>query len=88
MRCARGAVLAMDEALGFVKENPTVQVPGHISNVSPEKINYKYPHSYPQNWVEQTYLPITVKNKFYVPQTNGSEKALVEQFVQITGKRP
>lgn len=80
--------MAIDEALGFVKENPTIEVPGHISNVSPEKINYKYPHNYSHNWVEQAYLPITIKNKFYAPQTNGSEKALVDQFVQITGKRP
>lgn len=79
---------AIDEALSFVRENPTIEVPGHLSNVSPEKKNYKYPHSYPHNWVEQNYLPKNVAVKFYGPQANGSEKAIVDQFMQNTGKRP
>ena len=79
--------LGIDSALNFVRENPTIDVPGHISNTSPEKKNYKYPHDYPQHWVEQNYLPKEVSNKFYGPQFNGSEKALVEQFLQMTQKK-
>lgn len=67
---------AVDAALNFVKENPTIEVPGHLSNVSPEKKNYKYPHSYPGNWVDQRYLPKEVTERFYQPLSNGSEKAL------------
>jgi putative ATPase len=69
---------AVDAALAFVKENPTIEVPGHLSNVSPEKKNYKYPHSYPGNWVEQRYLPLEATEKFYHPLANGSERALNE----------
>lgn len=79
---------AIDEALAFVRESPTIEVPGHLSNVSPEKKNYKYPHSYPHNWVDQAYLPKNMSKKFYGAQMNGSEKAIVEQFTQATGKRP
>jgi putative ATPase len=79
--------LGIDSALNFVRENPTIEVPGHISNTSPEKKNYKYPHDYPQHWVEQNYLPKEVSSRFYGPQFNGSEKALVEQFVQMTQKK-
>jgi putative ATPase len=80
--------LAINEAMSFVKENPTLEVPGHLSNVSPEKKNYKYPHSYPGDWVEQRYLPANLNFKPYLPKTNGSEKALLDHYQQITGKRP
>lgn len=78
---------AVDAALSFVKENPTIEVPGHLSNVSPEKKNYKYPHSYPGNWVEQRYLPQDVKHGFYKPLYNGSEKALNDSHQNTTKKK-
>lgn len=73
---SNSAYMGIDEALGFVQEHPTLEVPGHLSNVSPDKNNYKYPHSYSQNWVEQKYLPHGVDTKFYKAQGNGSEAAL------------
>ena len=85
---SNSAYMGIDTALNFVKENPTINVPGHLSSTSPEKKNYKYPHSYPHNWVDQKYLPQNASIKFYEPQINGSEKALVEQFIQTTGNRP
>lgn len=80
--------LAIDSALSFVKDHPTIHVPGHLSSTSLEKNNYKYPHSYPQHWVEQRYLPNGMDPAFYAPQSNGSEKGLVDQFTQVTGKKP
>ncbi|MGE3610318.1 MAG: replication-associated recombination protein A [Bacteriovoracaceae bacterium] len=76
----------IDAALGFVKENPTIEVPGHLSNVSPEKKNYKYPHNYQNNWTEQRYLPKEVNEAFYQPQVNGSEKAIFENWKNLTRK--
>ncbi len=84
---SNSAYTAINEALSFVKDNPTIHVPGHLSSVSPEKKNYKYPHSYPGNWTEQDYLPKDVKSKFYRPQQNGSERALSEQHAQLTKKK-
>jgi putative ATPase len=78
---------AVDAALSFVKENPTIEVPGHLSNVSPEKKNYKYPHAYPGNWTEQRYLPHEANEKFYQPSFNGSEKALNESHQNMTKKK-
>lgn len=74
----------IDGAVDFVKKNPTLEVPGHLSNVSPDKKNYQYPHSYSGNWVQQDYLPKNVKESFYVPSSNGSEKVLVEQWKNKT----
>lgn len=84
---SNSAYKAINEALAYVQEHPTIEVPGHLSNVSPEKKNYKYSHSYPGNWVEQRYLPLGHDVKFYGPQLNGSEKTLIEQHAQFTRKR-
>lgn len=79
--------LAIDAALSFVKDHPTIHVPGHLSSISPEKKNYKYPHSYPQHWVDQNYLPSEVKDLFYIPTTNGSEKMMNEFHQNVTKKK-
>ena len=83
---SNSAYNAVNAALAFVKENPTIEVPGHLSNVSPEKKNYKYPHAYPGNWTEQRYLPLDVKVKFYSPLSNGSERAMNEAHAHLTKK--
>ena len=77
---------AIDEALSFVKENTTLEVPGHLCSVGMEKKNYKYPHSYPHNWVEQSYLPKNMNFRPYRPLNNGSEKALSENHQNFTRK--
>lgn len=83
---SNSAYMGIDAAMSFVKENPTLEVPGHLSNVSPEKKNYKYPHSFPHNWTEQKYLPHGIEKKFYRYQKNGSEKIMNENWKIITGK--
>ncbi len=77
---------AVDSAIDYVKKNSTVEVPGHLSNVGPDKKNYKYPHSYSGHWVDQRYLPIDVNESFYKSSTNGSEKVLVENWKLFTKK--
>ncbi len=77
---------AVDSAIDYVKKNPTIEVPGHLSNVSPEKKNYRYPHSYSGHWIDQRYLPIDVNESFYKSSTNGSEKVMVENWKVVTKK--
>lgn len=84
---SNSAYMGINEAMAYVKDHPTIEVPGHLSNVSPEKKNYKYPHSHPGNWVEQNYLPHDARVRFYKAQSNGSERALSEQHAQLTKKR-
>jgi putative ATPase len=78
--------MGINEAMSFVQESPTLEVPGHLSNVSLEKKNYKYPHSHPGNWVEQRYLPHIAAASFYHPQSNGSERGLNESHQAMTKK--
>lgn len=52
---SNASYLAIDAALEYVRENPTLQVPTHLRNHHPDKKKYKYPHSYSNHWVEQDY---------------------------------
>ena len=48
---------------------------------------YKYPHEYPNRWVEQQYLPDVLKNRvYYTPGDNKMEQAAVEYWKKIKGK--
>lgn len=48
---------------------------------------YKYPHNYPNGYVEQQYLPDALKNKvYYVPKGIGYEKT-VEEIRKSKGKK-
>ena len=52
---SNASYLAIDEALSFIRINPTVEVPTHLRNHHMDKKNYKYPHSYPNHWTQQSY---------------------------------
>lgn len=48
---------------------------------------YKYPHNYPNGYVEQQYLPDSLKDRvYYVPKSIGYEKT-VEEIRAIKGKK-
>lgn len=67
-----------------VKQNGAKPVPPHLRNAvtAMQKAlgfgkDYKYPHNYPEGWVEQAYLPGELAGaKFYQPRQNGAEPAL------------
>ncbi|HHU84742.1 MAG TPA: replication-associated recombination protein A [Clostridiales bacterium] len=49
--------------------------------------HYLYPHSYPNHWVEQQYLPDTIKNiVYYRPGDNKNEQAFWENMQKIKGE--
>ncbi len=62
---------AIDEAIRDIESGNVGRIPEHIRTTSP---NYKYPHSYPNYWVKQQYLPDNLKNKtYYHPRKNKFE---------------
>lgn len=75
----------INSALAYVENAPTIEVPGHLKNIGLEAKNYKYPHSYPQDYVEQKYQ--TNPQKFYRAKDNGSEKTINHYHSQLTGKQ-
>lgn len=79
------AYTAINEAVAYVNENKTLEVPGHLQNLSPEKKKYLYPHSYPGHFVRQEYTKEKIP-RFYRPSDQGREKILREIHEQRWGK--
>ena len=82
---SNSAYLAIGDALAEVQKSGNLPVPLDIRN-APTKLmkslgygkHYKYPHDYPNNYVEQQYLPDALKGRtFWTPQTNESETRIV-----------
>lgn len=69
---------AINSALDDVKNNDTGTVPMHIRNAVADgmekegyHVGYKYPHDYPNHWVEQQYLPDKIKDtKYFISDEN------------------
>ncbi len=85
---SNSAYLAIDAAIATVKQTGNSPVPLHLRN-APTKLmkdlnygqDYKYPHDYPGNFVEQPYLPEELKDKkFYHPQQNAQEVKILERL--------
>ena len=68
---SNSAYSAMAAAISDINAGNVGRIPEHIVNGNP---NYKYPHNYPNYWVEQQYLPDKLKDrKYYTPRKNKFE---------------
>ena len=72
---SNASYLGINEALSYVKDNQTLEVPTHLRNHHPDKKNYKYPHNYEGHWIQQNYRPKNMP-EFYEPTTEGVEKKI------------
>ena len=84
---------AIIEAMEDVRKGRTGDVPRHLQNVHADSAGsspaprYKYPHDYPNRWVEQQYLPDAVKNKqYYHYGENKTEQAAKAYWEKIKGR--
>ena len=75
---SNASYLAIDKALQDIKNKDTGIIPMHIRN-APAKgmekegyhVGYKYPHNYPNHYVEQQYLPDKMlETKYFIPDEN------------------
>jgi len=81
---SNSVIEGIDKALKFVRNNDYNEVPIHLrdSHYSGSKDlnhgdNYKYPHNYENNYIEQNYLPEKYRNiKLYQPDGQGREKKI------------
>ena len=82
---SNSAYVAMDKALSDLRQNGNLAIPRHLrdghyagSKELGNAQDYKYPHNYPGNWVQQEYLPEKIKNAdYFTPNENGKyERAL------------
>jgi len=85
---SNAAVAAIGSAMHDVRHLTNEAVPLHLRN-APTKLmedlgygqEYKYSHSYPDNFVRQQYLPDNLKDKiYYHPTEHGHEKEIRERL--------
>ena len=71
---SNSAYLAIARASEDIKKGLGTETPTHL--VAPLFKGYKYPHDYPNSYVEQQYLPNDIKNaKYYEYGNNKTEQA-------------
>jgi len=78
---SNSAYLAIDAAMEEVQKNGERTVPLHLRNAPTSLMkelgyadNYKYAHDFPENFVEQEFLPENIESiKFYEPGNNKHE---------------
>ncbi len=92
---SNSAYMAINDALELVKSTGNLPVPLHIRN-APTKLmkelgygkDYKYAHSFKNNFAEQDFMPKEVINKrLYTPQNNQQELKILERLKGLWGKR-
>jgi putative ATPase len=83
---SNASYMAIDKALQDVANKRTGEIPMHLRN-APAKgmkdlgysVGYKYVHDYPDNYVEEEYLPEEIKGtEYYSPYANGYEQKIKE----------
>lgn len=91
---SNSAYLSIDKALDMVSKSGNIPVPLHLRN-APTKLmkqmdygkEYKYPHNYPFNFVNQSYLPDLIKSKtIWEPQDNPAENKMAVFIKKLWNK--
>lgn len=91
---SNSAICAIDEAMADIASGDTGDIPaslkdGHYAGAKKlgKSIGYKYPHSYPNHYIDQQYLPDKIKDKiYYYPGENKIEQAAAEYMKTIKKK--
>ena len=82
---------AINDALALVKSSGDLSVPLHIRNAPTDLMNelgygkgYKYAHDYPDNFIQEEFLPDEIKNTIlYYPQKNAREEEIRKRLEKI-----
>ena len=89
---SNSAIIAIDRALGDIKQGKAGNVPDHLkdSHYQGAKtlgrgVGYQYPHQNERGWVNQQYLPHSLKHaRYYLPKSTGKyEQALASRLQQL-----
>lgn len=86
--------VGINKAIEDVKNKEALPVPLHLKDTSyygSKKLGrgkgYKYPHNYPNSYVEQDYFPKDMeKVKYYTPTSNGYERIIKEYLDKLFDK--
>ena len=92
---SNSAYNGINTAIAFVRKTGNMPVPLHLRN-APTKLmadlgyheGYKYSHDYPENFVEQQYLPDEIKGeRFWHAQHTPAEDKMYQRMLHFWGDR-
>lgn len=79
---SNSAYVAIDQALARVRHSDCGAIPHHLKDAHysgaaklGNGVNYKYPHAYPNGYVEQQYLPDEISEDIYYDSTQYAKEA-------------
>ncbi|MBN1815391.1 MAG: AAA family ATPase [Anaerolineae bacterium] len=55
----------------------------HYKRTLGEHDGYKYPHAYPEGWVEQRYMPEGIEGGWFQPKGHGYEEKIIERLEKL-----
>ena len=91
---SNSVVMSIDAAMSDVRRGKYGPPPRELQNVHADgtgferEQGYKYPHDFPNHWVEQQYLPDALAGtRYYVPGENKNEQAAKRYWEQIKGEK-
>lgn len=71
----------------YLKDKTANKLSSRFMDTQNASEDYKYPHAFSGNWIEQDYLPESLKNKkFYEPGKEGREGLLIKRLNDIKTK--
>ena len=84
---SNSAICAIDAAMQDIATKDTGSIPSHLQDAhygGAEKLNhgagYKYPHSYPDHYVKQQYLPDKIKDTVYYEYGDNKMEKLTKEY--------
>ncbi len=86
------STMAIFDAMNRIQQDGAGAVPVHLMDPSRDAkgfghgAGYRYPHDFPNHYVEQQYLPSGVAGGFYRPGQLGYEKKVREWIEGLTGR--
>ncbi|QLH53892.1 MAG: Replication-associated recombination protein RarA [Candidatus Kapaibacterium sp.] len=92
---SNASYMGLMNAISAVKGTPELEVPLHLRN-APTRLmeqfgygeNYKYPHDYPNHFLDENYFPQNFpETKFYNPTAIGYEKKILERLKSLWKRR-
>ena len=92
---SNSAYMALEQALADVRKESNEPVPLHLRNAVTGLMRgmgygkgYRYSHDYPGHFVEQEFLPPSLKGRrYYQPTEEGSEKEISDRLKKWWGTR-
>ncbi len=87
---SNASYLALKKAQGMIKNKGTPSVPMHLRNAPTQLMkkldygkDYKYPHDYPEHFINENYFPENVTESFYKPTNLGFEKYISDRLSKL-----